>query len=79
MVLASFAHSSPPKLHSSPRVTVRGSWRLFQVEEDGSRIGDGDANGKRNWSVEQLQRTLGKAMHTFVVSILPYLFNFVEP
>ena len=32
-------------------------------EEDGSQIGDGDAKGRRKWSMEQLPRTLGKALH----------------
>jgi len=42
---------------------------LFGVEkEDGLRIGDGDANRRRNWSMEQLPRSLGEG--------LPILFGF---
>jgi len=37
---------------------------LFGVgEEDGLRIEDRDANGRRNWSMEQLPRTLGEGLH----------------
>ncbi|WVZ04864.1 hypothetical protein V8G54_018210 [Vigna mungo] len=71
--------TSPPTLHSSPREIRKGPWRLFggvgklshsslglqasSMEEDGSQIGDGDAKGRRKWSMEQLPRTLGKALH----------------
>ncbi|WVZ06476.1 hypothetical protein V8G54_019822 [Vigna mungo] len=33
------------------------------MKEDGSQIGDGDAKGRRKWSIEQLPRTLGKTLH----------------
>jgi len=37
---------------------------LFGVgEEDGLRIGDGDTDGRRNWSMEQLPITLGEDLH----------------
>jgi len=37
---------------------------LFRVgKEDELQIGDGDANERHNWSMEQLPRTLGEGLH----------------
>jgi len=51
---------TPPWVFSS----IHGDFPFFGVgEEDGLRIGDGDANGRRNWNMEQLPRTLEEGLH----------------
>jgi len=44
--------------------SIHGGFPPIRVgEEDGLRIGDGDMNWRRNWSMEQLPRTLGEGLH----------------
>ena len=50
----------PPWVFSS----IHGCFPPFGVgEEDGLLLGDGDANGRHNWSIEWLSRILGNCLH----------------
>jgi len=51
---------TPPWVFSS----IHDDFPPFGVGEgDGLRLGDGDTNGRRNWSMEGLPRTLGEGLH----------------
>jgi len=68
--------STPPWVFSS----IHGDFSPFGVgEEDVLRIGDGDANGRCNWSMEQLLRTLREGFHILFGFHLFLISSFCKP
>jgi len=45
----------------------------------GYEIGDGDANGRHNWSMKHYSRTLERDCFYFMVPISSVFINFVKP